>query len=277
MEVVLALGIAAALLSGIFAIASGSMSLADKVVTEGRAEGRRESFLGFLERNFEELPGNAEVELITRDTGQRFLPTLTIQNAPASFAFAGLPLSAQAIVITTVPVPSGGVNVVLEYYEEPLLDNEDSLAEEGQEPAGSIILYRDIWRFELRVLDSRTMEWLSDWDIRGRLPLQIELNAVFDAESEEVVHYFWLPPKTSPTALMRGLAQQQGAAGGLGGQQGPGGGQAEPPPGGGGAQPPINPRGGNQRGNGAQNGGGRGGQGGAPRGGAGSSGGGRGR
>lgn len=260
MEVVLALGIAAALLSGIFAIASGSMSLADKVVTEGRSEGRRESFLGFLERNFEELPGNAEIELITRDTGQRFLPTLTIQNAPVSFAFAGLPISAQAIVITTVPVPSGGVNVVLEYYEQPLLDDEDSLAQEAQEPAGSLILYRDIWRFELRVLDSRTMEWLSDWDIRGRLPAQIELNAVFDAESEEVVHYFWLPPKTSPAALMQGLGQQQGAAAGAG-AGGDGGGPT-------GEQPQTDPRGG-----GAQNGGG----GGSTRGGGAGGGGGRGR
>jgi len=231
MEVILALGIAAALLSGIFAIASGSLSLADKIVTEGRAEGRRESFLNFLERNFEELPGNAEIELQTRETASRFLPTLTIQNAPASFAFEGLPISAQAIVISTVPVPSGGVNVVLDYYEEPLLDNDEGLATEGQEPSGSVILYRDIWRFELRALDQRTNEWISDWDLRGRLPLQVELNAVFDPEGEEVIHYFWIPSKTSPATLVRGLGSggQQQTGGNAGGQQngnnGNGGGQ----------------------------------------------------
>ncbi|MDQ8189978.1 hypothetical protein [Roseibacillus persicicus] len=213
LEVILAMGLAAALLSGIFAIATGSMSLAEKVVEEGRYQTRREAFLNFLGRNFEQLPGNAVVELVTQDTSQRFLPTLTIQNAPVSFAFAGQPISAQAIVLTTVPVPSGGVNVVLEYYEEPLLDDEDSLAEDRQEPAGSIILYRDIWRFELRVLDSRTMEWISDWDIQGRLPLQIELNAVFEPNGEEVIHYFWIPPKTNPAALMRSINQQQQGTG----------------------------------------------------------------
>lgn len=220
LEVVLAMGLAAALLGGIFAIATGSMNLAEKVVDEGRYQTRREAFLNFLGRNFEQLPGNAVVNLVTRDSGQRFLPRLTIQNAPASFAFAGQAISAQAIVLTTVPVPSGGVNVVLEYYEQPLLDDEESLAQERQEPAGSIILYRDIWRFELRVLDNRTMEWISDWDIKGRLPLQLELNAVFEPGGEEVVHYFWIPPKANPVSLMRGIGQQ--GRGGAGANPNPG-------------------------------------------------------
>lgn len=207
------MGLAALLLGTLFGIATGSLSLADKIVSEGRLQTRNESFLSFLGRNFEQLPGNAIIQLETRDTSQRFLPTMTIQNAPASFSFAGQPISAQAIVLTTVPVPSGGVNVVLEYYEEPLLDDEDSQADERQEPAGSIILYRDIWRFEMRVMDTRTMEWISDWDIRGRLPLQIELNAVFNPDGQEVVHYFWIPPKANPASLMRGLQQQAGRGG----------------------------------------------------------------
>ena len=210
-EVVLAMGLAAALLGGIFAIATGSLSLADTVVTEGRRQTRQEAFLSFLGRNFEQLPGNAIIELETRDTAQRFLPTMTFQNAPVSFTFAGQPISAQAIVLTTVPVPSGGINVVLEYYQEPLIDDAENEAEESQEPAGSLILYRDIWRFEMRVLDSRTLEWISDWDIAGRLPLQVEVNAVFEPNGEEVVHYFWIPPKANPVALVRGLGQQQGA------------------------------------------------------------------
>ena len=206
-EMLMAMGIAAAVMSLIFAIAAGTMSLGRTVVKEGRDQTRREAFLGFLGRSFEQLPGNAVIELTTRETSQRFLPRMVIQNAPSSFSFDGLPISAQAIILTTVPVPSGGVNVVIEYYDEPLLDDDEQVAEERQEPAGSIILYRDIWRFELRVLDSRTMELISDWDIAGRLPLQVEVNAVFEPQGEEVIHYFWIPPKTNPAALMRGLQQ----------------------------------------------------------------------
>ncbi|MGJ8724362.1 MAG: hypothetical protein ACSHYB_07385 [Roseibacillus sp.] len=229
LEVVIAMGLAAVLLGGIFTIATGSLSLADKIVTEGRMQTRREAFLNFLGRNFEQLPGNAVIELQTRETSQRFLPTLTIENAPASFSFAGQPISAQAIVLTTVPVPSGGVNVVLEYYEESLLDSEEGFGDAGQEPAGTIILYRDIWRFELRVLDIRTNEWISDWDIPSRLPLQVELNAVFDPDGEEVVHYFWIPPKANPSSLMQGLNQQQNGAANTGGSGRGGQGQGTPP------------------------------------------------
>ena len=238
-EVVLAMGLAAGLLSGIFAIATGSMSLAQKIIDEGRLRSKQEAFLGFLGRSFEQLPGNAIIELETRETAQRFLPRLVIQNAPSSFAFEGLPISAQAIVLTTVPVPSGGVNVVLEYYQEPLLDDEDQTAEERQEPAGSLILYRDLWRFELRVLDSRTLELISDWDIRGRLPLQVELNAVFGPEEEEVVHYFWIPPKISPVTLTQGLQQAGAQNGNTNNQTGGQTGQTATPalPGGGGASP----------------------------------------
>lgn len=210
LEVVIAMGLAALLLGTMFGIAGGSLSLGNRIVSEGRMQTRREAFLNFLGRSFEQLPGNAIIELETRDTSQRFLPTMTIQNAPASFSFAELPVSAQSIVLTTVPVPSGGVNVVLEYYEEPLLDSGVNQGEQSQEPSGSIILYRDIWRFEMRVMDVRTMEWISDWDIRGRLPLQIEVNAVFDPEGEEVVHYFWIPPKANPASLVGELQQQRG-------------------------------------------------------------------
>ena len=217
LEVVIAMGLAAVLLGGIFTIATGTMSLAEKVVTEGRMQTRREAFLDFLGQSFEQLPGNAVIELQTTETAQRFLPRLTIENAPASFSFAGQPFSAQAIVLTTVPVPSGGVNVVIEYYEEPLLDSGDLAADTGQEPVGSLILYRDIWRFELRVLDVRTDEWVSDWDIPSRLPLQVELNAVFDPDGEEVVHYFWIPPKANPASLMQALTQGRGTSTSQGG------------------------------------------------------------
>ena len=208
LEVVLALGIAAGVLTGVFMIANGSLSLADTIVKEGRIDARREAFLEFLERNFSSLPGSAIIELRTVDTGRRFLPTLTIQNAPTSFSFAGQAVSAQAVVLSTVPVPSGGINVVLDYYDVPILDDNEEFAEQGAEPVGSIILYKDIWRFELRALDLNNAsldepEWFPEWEIRGRLPVQFELNAVFTPDGEEVVHYFWLPPKTNPATLLR--------------------------------------------------------------------------
>lgn len=230
LEVVLAMGIAATLLISIFMIASGSLSLSETIVEEGRTEGRQESFLSFLERSFAELPGNAEFRLSSTESSQRLLPTLTIQNAPTSFAFEGLPIAAEAVVIRTAPVPGGGINVLLEYYESKILDDSDGLAVENVEPVGTIILYRDIWRFELRALQINTMEFVSEWEASGRWPVQIELNAIFQPDGEEVVHHFWLPAKANPAQLLRS-GQQQGRQGGERGQPTtptPDGGEATP-------------------------------------------------
>lgn len=203
------MAIAAALMVGVFMIASGTLSLSEQVVSEGRTEGRREAFLNFLEQSFEELPGNSEIRLLTAETSERLLPTLTIQNAPTSFAFEGLPVAAQAVVIRTVPIPTGGLNVVLDYYEEQLLNDQDALGNAEAIPVGSIVLYRDIWRFELRALDINTLEFLSEWEIRGRRPVQIEMNAVFSPDGEEVVHHFWMPSKANPAQITRSSQQQQ--------------------------------------------------------------------
>jgi hypothetical protein len=54
------------------------------------------------------------------------------------------------------------------------------------------------------------MEWQYDWEIQGRLPLQLELTMAIGAKGEEVRQIFWLPPKQSPEVAMRQM-QQSGA------------------------------------------------------------------
>jgi hypothetical protein len=84
------------------------------------------------------------------------------------------------------------------------------------------------------------MEWQYDWELQGRLPLQIELTMAVGAKGEEIRQIFWVPPKQNPEVLMRQM--QQGAANGaLGGGSGPDmvvpgapGGGGGPPDGGGG-------------------------------------------
>lgn len=230
LEVVLAMGIASALLISIFMIASGSLSLSERIVEEGRITSRHESFLNFFERSLEELPGNAEVRLSSVESSGRLLPTLTIQNAPTSFGFEGLPIAAQAVVIRTTPAPGGGLNVVLDYYESQLLDDGDGLAEERPEPVGSLILYRDIWRFELRALQVSTMTFVTDWETSGRWPVQMELNAIFEPDGGEIVQHFWLPGKANPAQLVQGIGQQGGRA--RGGQNGAESGPPQAPAGG---------------------------------------------
>ena len=119
------------------------------------------------------------------------------------------------------------------------------------EPFAEVVLLEDVLYFEWRVLDGRTMEWQYDWDIQGRLPLQLELKVAFGAEGQEIRQVFWITPKQNPEVMMRQLQQGQGNQNPGGGNGGiivnPGG------PGGGG----VIPGGGNGPGQSGGNGGGR--------------------
>jgi len=64
--------------------------------------------------------------------------------------------------------------------------------------------------FEWRVLDGRSMEWQYDWDLQGRLPLQMELTMAFGARGEEMRHIFWIAPKQNPEVVLRQNLQNQG-------------------------------------------------------------------
>ena len=100
-----------------------------------------------------------------------------------------------------------------------------------------MVLMEDVWVFEWRVLDGRTMEWLYDWDLAGRLPLQMELVFMRTQYSEPIRQVFWITPKQNPEVMMRQLQQGPGQGGtapggGLEGATGgaPGGGAPGSPP-----------------------------------------------
>ena len=249
LEVVLALAVASLVIGGVFALASGALSISETMAEEGRSQITRETFLTFLGRNFEMLPGNAVIDLQFEDLGSHYTSEMTFQNVPTSFSWAGQSISPEAVQLAAVLRRDGDLDVVLRYYDEPLLDDSDSVAEVRAEPIAELTLLRDVWRFEWRVLNGRTMEWDYVWDVPNQLPLQLELNVVFDKNGEEIVHYFWIPPKISPETLMRSMQTAgQGATGGTGGGGQPGGSTAPGTDGRGGRETGSQPRGGDSGG-----------------------------
>jgi len=116
------------------------------------------------------------------------------------------------------------------------------------------VLLEDVAFFEWRVLDGRSMEWQYDWEVAGRMPLQLELTMAIGAKGEEIRQIFWLPPKQNPEVIMRQMMQSGGNGGaGTGVPAAPG---APGTPGTGGTPPVVIP-------GGAPGGGGGGGGGGA--------------
>ena len=223
LEAVLALAIAGILLVSIMWIVDGALQMSNEMADDGREHMTQEALINFLDRNFSQLPGNAEVELERQDAGSHFLSDLTFQNVPTSFSWSGQAISAEAVQISTVPTRSGDLDVVLRYYEDAILDDSDSTANVNAEPVAEITLLKDVFFFEWWARDGRALGddaqgYTETWDVRGRLPIQMELRVKFDENSDEIVHHFWLPPKLNPESVVRSQrrAAPQGRAGGSG-------------------------------------------------------------
>lgn len=224
LELVLAIGLLAVLVGMVFSTAKTSLALGTKVVETQNEEMLHQAFIGLLNNRFTALPGNTRFDLTVEKSGRLWLSDLTLQNVPLTFNWGGQARVAKAVQLSTVLRRSGYLAIVLRYFENEILEDSESgegtnMATLDNQPMAEIVLLEDVAYFEWLVLDGRTMEWQENWDLQGRLPLQLELRMAFGAEGEEIRHIFWIPPKQNPEVIMRQMLQQS-----MGGQQ-PGGGR----------------------------------------------------
>lgn len=236
LEVVVSIGLLAMLIAMAMTLASQNIALG-RVTVEKQAEvSVDQAFMELLSRQFSSLPGNARLELTSEDVGRRYLSNLTLQNVPMTFTWGGEERVAKAVRITTVPRRGDTVNVVLQYFETEILEGTTESGEpvrvDDAEPFAEVVLLEDVFIFEWEVLDGRTLEWFYDWDLVGRLPLQLRLSYVphpgMDVQTDTIRHIFWITPKQNPEVVMRQMQQ-----GGQGNQNGSAGGNPDGPGGGG--------------------------------------------
>lgn len=256
LELVLAVLLMTIIVGMVMGISRSSLALGTAMVENQNTEMEHQAFIDLLGRQFAALPGNTRFELKVEDSGSHYISDLTLQNVPMIFTWGGEDKIAKAIQLSTVKRRSGYLDIVLRYYENEIL--EGSASNFGStiadtKPFAEIVLLQDVAYFEWRVLDGRSMEWQYDWDIQGRLPLQVELTMAIGATGHEIRQVFWLPPKQNPEVVMRSMQQGGNNAnnpnnpgggitipggnlpgGGGGGSGGPGGSPGGRPGGGGG-------------------------------------------
>ncbi len=239
LELVLAMLLLTMIVGMVFGTARTSLQLGVSVVESQNEEMLHQAFFELLDGRFASMPGNARLDLSYEDTGTHHLSELTLQNVPMSFTWGGPELIANAVQIATVRRRSGYLDIVLRYYEEEILDDSEStfgsLTPAG--PFAEIVLLEDVRFFEWRVLDGREMEWYYDWDLPGRLPLQVELLVAFGPTGPEMRHVFWIPPRQNPGVSARQMMQEArqtpvlpGVGEGAGGSDGSSGGTGASPP-----------------------------------------------
>jgi hypothetical protein len=212
-ELVLAMGLLTILVGMVFSTARTALALGNTIVETQNEEMLHQAFFELLSQRFSSMPGNARFDLQVEDSGAHYLSDLTLQNVPLSFTWGGQARIAKAVQLSTVKRRSGYLDIVLKYYENEILEDSESApgsSSAGEKPFAEIILLEDVAYFEWRVLDGRSMEWQFDWDLQGRLPLQIELTLAIGAKGEEIRQVFWVPPKQNPEVLMRQMEQSGG-------------------------------------------------------------------
>lgn len=209
-ELVLAMIISSLLITAIMTQADATIKSTRYTIDRQNQQITQNAFFTLMKEHFEELPGNCRMELTFSDQGQQYLSDMTFQNVPVSFNWGGVPMSAEAMRISTIPLRDGGLDVVLEYFDEPILDSDESLAERGIEPIVSMTLLKDVRLCEWRVLDGRSSEWDYEWDISGRMPTQVELNIAFGIKGDIIRRVFWIPTKENPVTVMRRLSAKRG-------------------------------------------------------------------
>ncbi len=241
LELVIAMGLLAILVGMIFTTARTSLALGNTIVKTQNEEMLQQAFFELLNRRFSSLPGNTRFNLAVSDSGSHYISDLTLQNVPLSFTWGGQARIAKAVQLSTVKRRSGYLDVVLRYFENEVLEDPAATGTSpaDEKPFAEIVLLTDVAYFEWRVLDGRSMEWQYDWEVQGRLPLQIELTLAIGAKGEEIRQIFWIPPKQNPEVLMRQMQQGAANTGADSGGVNIGGGNLAPSPGGGGASPPT--------------------------------------
>lgn len=242
LELVVAIGLMSIIIGMVFGIARTSLALGNRIVETQNEEMLHQAFIELLGQRFAALPGNTRFDLQVQDSGSHYLSDLTLQNVPLSFTWGGDERIAKAVQLSTVKRRSGYLDVVLRYYENEILEGSEATpgtsSSLSEKPFAEIVLLTDVAFLEWRVLDGRSMEWQFDWEIQGRMPLQVELTMAVGSQGEEIRQVFWLPAKQNPEVVMRQIMQNAAnPAAGAGGdpQVGPDGKPITiPPPGSGG-------------------------------------------
>ena len=216
LELVMAMAILSIIVGMVFSTARTSLALGNTIIQTQNEEMLHQAFFELLSQRFAALPGNTRFDLKVEDSGSHYVSDLTLQNVPMNFTWGGEDRIAKAVQISTVKRRSGYLDVVLKYYENEILEGSESTFGSSaldKEPFAEIVLLTDVAFFEWRVLDGRSMEWQFDWDIQGRMPLQIELTMAIGAQGEEIRQIFWVPPKQNPEVAMRQMTQGGANAG----------------------------------------------------------------
>ena len=240
-EIVLGMAILGLIVSGIYAVAVGTVKLSNAVSESQNEEIRLHNFLRLLRRNFERMPGNATITMLPLN-GNPPETDVVFYNYPLAYYWPSVPAGSSRVVLMSRKSSRGTLDVGLLYLdEEAPEDYRSSMGGASQQPGLWLNLLSDVMVFEWSFFDETlgdAGEWMPLWEDLQKRPSIVRLELLFYGQGldEKVESIFWIPNMINPEELVQSNNQQAGGRSGqgVGGQRPPGGaGGGDRPPGGG--------------------------------------------
>ena len=214
-EIVLGMAILGLIVSGIYAVAVGTVKLSNAVSESQNEEIRLHNFLRLLRRNFERMPGNAGITMLPIN-GNPPETDIVFYNYPLAYYWPSVPAGSSRVVLMSKKSSRGSLDVGLLYLdEEAPEDYRSSMGGISQQPGLWLSLLSDVMVFRWTFFDETlgdAGEWVELWEDPQKRPgiVRLELQFLGQGLDEKVESIFWIPNMINPEQLVQSNNQQGG-------------------------------------------------------------------
>ena len=216
-EVVLGLALLSILIGGVFSVLRGTMTGSADLVTGRTQKLRVHSFCELLRRNFEQMPGNARVNLQNYTGGSDMLE-VAFTDYPLAFTWPGVQAGAKTVLFRTERSVGLGLQAVIIYLDEEQSQEWQKGSFDESKGLGRITIMGGIAKLHWRFFNDQTQEYEDEWPLtKTQRPTFVEMSLGFMDNSDPITLVFWIPTMANPTQF----TNFAGAGGG---------GQTNPPP-----------------------------------------------
>lgn len=197
LEVMLSVVILAIMAGGVFASVSAVVSAVDSLRTEEDRQTTREALVELVRKNLAQLPPRAILLLEPREVDGGFLSEITLEKAPAAFAWGKKTGFSGAIVLGLTKASDGLLG-----FSVQRVDPEET-ARNG-EPLEKLTLANGLRVLRWEFFDDHDRRWVQFWDNRARQPNLVRLTMQFQGDVAPAQVTFALPWTSAKNAFASG-------------------------------------------------------------------------
>lgn len=201
MEMIIVLGITALVITAIYTITQGTLTLADDVHRAEARDTRKHAFATFCESLFTTLPATSTLNLKTTQSGGQYLNELELQNVPSPFD--GTPNF--IVKLYTQGLAGGGMRLLLSCQPMP---NPNDVLKNKPANVTTVVLFEELLQCDWRLYVPATQQWVTVWAEENptaapmvfQHPPLVEL--VLEQPGEESLRQvFWIAPSQPLTLI----------------------------------------------------------------------------